>query len=225
MALVEVNAPSGAFDFAQGLATQIQHRDTIPHDALARLSHLREEAARDLHLARFLARAPQACLLLLIAGAVVALSSTGGLVVEFAWSAMMLAGIVVIISGHMRSFAVAHPQQSLRTEAVHLRGLLLYMGLAWGSGAFLMLPGQPAPVLAFVFAIVPASVLALILKDRQGIAAFAVPAAVATVIAANLGGWPQPLWVCAAIAAALPGIILLPALQHEPRHLDGLALR
>lgn len=222
MALVEVNAPT---DFAQGLAVQDQPRTAIPHDALARLSHLREEAARDLDLARFLARAPQACLLLLIAGTVVALSSAKDLAAEFTWATMMLTGIVVIISGHMRSLAIAHPQQSLRSEAAHLRGLLLYMGLAWGSGAFLMLPEQPAPVLAFAFAVVPASLLALILKDRQAAGAFAVPAAVATAIAANLGGWPQPLWVCAAVAAALPGIILLPALQHEPRRLGGLALR
>lgn len=225
MALVEVNAHSSAFDFAQGLATQTPFRSAIPHDALTRLSRLRQEARRDLQLARFLARAPQACLVLLIAGAVVTLSNANGLAAEFTWAVMLLAGIVIIVSGHMRSFAVASPQKSLQAEAVHLRGLLLYMGLTWGAGAFLMLPGQPAPALAFVFAMVPATVLALILQDWQGATAFAAPAAVATVIAANLGGWPQPLWTSAAILIALSGIILLPALQHEPRRIGGLALR
>jgi hypothetical protein len=211
MALVEVNTP--AFDFARGLA--VPTRNAVPHDALAQLSRLREEASRDLHSARFLARAPQACIILLTAGTLAALSSTNGLMTEFTWAVMLLAGILVMISHHIRSCAAAQPQQSWQAAADRLRGLLLYMGLAWGSGAFLVLPGQPAPILTFVFATVPAALLALILKDRQAIAAFAVPAAVATVTAAALGGWPQTLWIGAAMGAALPGIIVLPALQQQ----------
>jgi hypothetical protein len=109
----------------------------------------------------------------------------------------------------------------LQAAVSHLRGLFLYAGLVWGSGAFLVLPGEPAPVLTFVFAIVPAAMLALTLKDRQAIAAFAAPASVATVIAALLAGWPQAAWVSAAILAALPGIIALPALQQKPLRLSG----
>jgi hypothetical protein len=66
-----------------------------------------------------------------------------------------------------------------------------------------------------VFAVAPALLLGLILKDQKAVAAFAAPVAVATVMAALLGGWPQPLWV-SAILAALPGIIVLPALQQRP---------
>jgi hypothetical protein len=212
MALVEVNTP--AFDFARGLAAPAQNAG--PHDALARLSRLRDEASRDLHSARFLARAPQACIILLTAGALATLSSANGLMAEFTWAVMLLAGILVTISHHIRNCAAAPPQQSWQAEAHRLRGLLLYMGMAWGSGAFLVLPGQPAPILTFVFAIVPAALLALILKDRRATAAFAVPAAVATVIAAALGGWPQALWIGAAIGAALPGLIAIPALQQKP---------
>jgi hypothetical protein len=31
-----------------------------------------------------------------------------------------------------------------------------------------------------------------------------------------LGGWPQALWIGAAIGAALPGLIAIPALQQKP---------
>lgn len=217
MALVEVNTP--AFDFARGLAAPASPTipyNNVPDNALARLSRLRDEAGRDLCLARFLASAPKACMVLLAAGTVITLSSVRGLASEFTWGTMLLAGIVAITAGHIRNFAVARPEQSLQAAAAHLRGLLLYTGLAWGSGALLVLPAQPMPVRAFVFAVVPAVLLGLVLKDQKAVAAFALPVAVATVMAALLGGWPQPLWVSAATLAALPGIIVLPALQQRP---------
>lgn len=216
MALVEVNTP--AFDFARGLTAPAPPAIpyNVPDVALARLSRLRDEAGRDLCLAHFLASAPKACMVLLVAGTLMALSSVRGLASEFTWGMMLLAGIVAITAGHIRNFAVARPEQSLQAAAAHLRGLLLYTGLAWGSGALLVLPAQPMPVLFFVFAVAPALLLGLILKDQKAVAAFAAPVAVATVMAALLGGWPQPLWVSAAILAALPGIIVLPALQQRP---------
>ena len=217
---------SSAFDLARDLT--VQAPNTLPFDtqafdarALDVLPRLHDEAGRDLRLAQFLARAPLACIVLLIAGALVALSSANGLAAEFTWAVMLLAGIVVIVSNHMRNFAALQPRQSLQAAVSHLRGLFLYAGLAWGSGAFLVLPGEPAPVLTFVFAIVPAAVLALIVKDRQATAAFAAPASVATVIAALLAGWPQAAWVSAAILAALPGIIAIPALQQKSLRLSG----
>lgn len=222
MALVEVNTP--AFDFARGIAARSQNAPKpVPHHALAHLSRLRDEAGRDLRRALFLASAPKACMVLLAAGSWAALSSARGLEYEFTWAMMLLAGIVAITGDHMRSFAVARPHQSLAAAAARLRGLLLYTGLAWGSGAFLVLPAQPAPILTFAFAVVPSALLGLILKDQKGAAAFAAPAALATVLAALLGGWPQIVWVAAGIFAALPGIIVLPALQQRPRP-DSLAI-
>lgn len=216
MALVEVNRPSGAFDFARGLATPVA--PAAPYDALAQLSRLRDEAGQDLRLTRFLASAPRACMVLLVTGTLMALSSAKGLGHEFTWGMMLLAGIVAITVSHIRNFAVVRPIQSLPAAAAHLRGLLLYTGLAWGSGALLVLPAQPAPVLTFVFAVVPAALLGLILKDQKAAAAFAAPAAVVTVMAALLAGWPQALWISAAISAALPGIIAIPALQQNSPH-------
>ena len=202
-----------------------QPQNTLPFEALARLPHLHDEARRTLRLARLLGRSPQACIILLIAGAALVWLSPNGLNAEFTWALMLLIGVMAIIRNYIRSFASGTPLLPLDEAVTHLRGLLLYAGLVWGSGAFLVMPGQPAPILTFIFAIVPAAALALTLKDGVGVPAFAAPAAVATVIAALLAGWPQALWVSTAILAALPGIIAIPALQQKPLHLGGAALR
>lgn len=222
MALVHSSA------IAFGLAAQPQN--TLPFEArtfeaLARLPHLHDEAGRTLRLARLLGRSPQACIVLLIAGAALVFLSPNGLKAEFTWALMLLIGVMAIIRNYIRGFASGTPHLPLEGAVAHLRGLLLYAGLVWGSGAFLMLPGQPAPILTFVFAVVPAAALALTLKDGMGVPAFAAPAAVATVIAALLAGWPQALWVSAAILAALPGIIAIPALQQKPLRFGDPALR
>jgi hypothetical protein len=213
---------------AFGLVAQPQNTlpfETRAFEALARLPHLHDEAGRTLWLAQFLGRSPQACIVLLIAGAVLVLLSPNGLKAEFTWAVMLLIGVMAIIRNYIRGFASGTPHLPLEGAVAHLRGLLLYAGLVWGSGAFLMLPGQPAPILTFAFAVVPAAALALTLKDGMGVPAFAAPAAVATVTAALLAGWPQAFWVSAAILAALPGIIVIPALQQKPLHLGGPALR
>lgn len=213
MALTEVNTPA-AFALTRDLAPPTGN--ALPHNVLDQLSRLRDEAGRDLRLARFLARAPKACIVLLAAGSFMALAGHGALTAQFTWAVMLLAGIIAITGNHMRSFAAARPNLPLQAAASQLRGLLLYTGLAWGSGAFLVLPAQPVPLLAFGFATLPAATLALVLKDRPGTCAFAVPAAVATVIAAMLNGWPQMLWLSAAILAALPGILIISASQQKP---------
>jgi hypothetical protein len=222
--LALVHSSATAFDLAA------QSQNTLPFEArtfeaLARLPHLHAEAGRTLRLARLLGRSPQACIVLLIAGAVLVLLSPNGLEAEFTWAVMLLIGVMAIIRNYIRGFASGTPQLPLEDAVTHLRGLLLYAGLVWGSGAFLVLPAQPAPILTFVFAVVPAAALALTLKDGRGVPAFAAPVAVATVIAALLAGWPQALWVSAAILAALPGIIAIPALQQKPLRLGAPALR
>ena len=74
-----------------------------------------------------------------------------------------------------------------------------------------------AAALTFTFAVTPALVLALILKDQKGVAAFTLPAALITAGAALMGAWPLDIWVALAIVAAAIGIVVISALQHAPR--------
>ncbi|MES2472339.1 MAG: hypothetical protein V4601_05810 [Pseudomonadota bacterium] len=198
-----------------------------PFNALAQLPRLHGEASRNFGLTQFLGRSPQACVTLMLAGSAMLTLSGGTLKGEFAWAVLVLLGVVAMTRNFIRGFARSLRRVPLEEAASDLRVLLLYTGAAWGSGAFLVMPTLPAPLLSFGFAIVPALVLALILKDRKGIIAFTVPAALITAGAAVMGAWPLDIGVGLAIVIAAAGIISLSALQQTPRPpvLTDLALR
>ena len=219
MALLDFNSPDPAFDPA--LLAKSFHDTAQIHDgvssALARLPLLRQEAGRNFHLARFLACSPRACLaLMLIATLTLALSSAdggGSLRADFAWGAAVLAGIVAMTRNYIRGHARSLRRMPLEEAANDLRVILFYSGLAWGVGAFLVMPDLPAPAMAFGFAIAPSLALAMTLRDRKGVAGFVAPACLTTAGAALLGAWPFDIWVGTTILAFGAGIICLPMLR------------
>ena len=190
----------------------------IPYDALARLSHLRHEAGEDRRLLQFLARAPSACLILMLTGAVgLAWASAGignaSLKSDFIWTLGVLAGIAAIVRTYIRGFA-ASPRPVPLLQTVHdLRVLLLYTGAAWGMGVFLVMPDRPAPALAVLFAAPPCLALALLLKDIKGAAAFSIPVTVSFAVAAIVGDWPLAGPVAGVIGLSGLGSCFLPVLQ------------
>lgn len=189
-------------------------------DALERLRALHGEAGRNFLQGQFLARAPGGCVVLMLAGSLALLwaGAAGGatLKASFAWSALVLFGIVAIIRLHIRGFARSLRRTPLAEAASDLRLLLLYVGMVWGGGAFLIMPDLPAPALVFLFAAAPSLGLALALKDARGFAAFALPASLLTAGAGLLGAWPLDLWVAGAIliAAAVPGLVFWWSQSH-----------
>jgi hypothetical protein len=96
--------------------------------------------------------------------------------------------------------------------ARELRLLLLYLGIAWGFGAFLVLPHAPA--MTFFFAAIPSLAAALILKDEKGSIAFGAPIALLTAGAVlwRGGAWSGQAWA-GAILLAGTGIAALSMLQ------------
>lgn len=220
MALTDWNASTAAFDPARDIA------DAIPRNALARLPALYGEQARDLALQRLLARSPVACTGLMLAAAVMLPLSGASLKAGFGWSVLVLIGVTAMVRNFIRGAARSLRRVPLQEAAHDLRVLLLYSGVAWASGAYMLMPGLPAPALAFGFAIAPALALALILKDRVANIAFTAPCVLGVAGAAILGAWPLDIWVAIAICAAGFGIILLPALQHADKNTPpGLTLR
>jgi hypothetical protein len=204
MALTDSNAP--AFDPA---SLRPDASLNIPYDALARLPQLHGEAGRNLATAAFLARSPQASVLLMGLGAAALLMGGGTLKADFAWAALVLIGIVAMTRNYIRGFARSLRRVPLAEAASDLRALLLYTGAAWGIGAFLVMPDLPAPALAFCFAVLPSLGLALILKDASATLAFVGPVTVAGASAAVLGAWPLEFWVAAAIMASGAATILV----------------
>jgi hypothetical protein len=219
MALPDLNSPNLAFDPA--LAAKSFHDTAQIHDslsaALARLPLLRQEAGRNFHLARFLARSPRACLALMLMTIVaLALGSAyrgGSLRADFAWGAAVLAGILAMTRNYIRGHARSLRRVTLEEAASDLRVILLYSGAAWGVGAFLVMPDQPAPAVAFGFAIAPSLAIAMTLRDRKGATGFVAPACLTTAGAAVLGAWPFDIWVGATILTFGACIICQPMLR------------
>ena len=204
MALTDWNGSVPAFDPVRDTA------DSIPHDALARLPGLTRELSHDLSLQRFLARSPAACVVLMLAGAAALVLAGPSLKAGFGWSLLLLTGITAMVRNFIRGAARSLRRVPLQEAAHDLRALLLYSGLAWASGAYVLMPDLPSPALAISFAVTPALALALILKDDKGAIAFAAPATFGVAAAAIVGAWPLSPWVAIAICAAGLGIILLP---------------
>ena len=225
MARTDTKASDTPFDPARDLAAPNSASTAL--QALAQLPRLHGEASRNFGLSLFLGRSPQACVTLMVAGTAMLVLADGSLKAQFAWAVLVLIGIVAMTRNFIHGFARSLRRVPLEEAASDLRVLLFYTGSAWGSGAFLIMPAQPSAALTFTFAVTPALVLALILKDRKGAAAFTLPATLITAAAAILGAWPLDVWVALAIAAAAAGIVAISALQHTPRPapMADLALR
>jgi hypothetical protein len=219
MALTEVNSSGQALDPAR---TTKSFRDSrLPHDALDRLSQLHREGVRNLGLSQMLARSPRACVVLMLAGALalLATNSSGGgtLKADFAWAALILLGIIAMTGNFIRGYARSLRRVPLEEAASDLRKLFFYTGVVWGAGAFLMMPGLPAPALVFSFAVAPGLALAPVLRDPWGMLAFVAPSGLITAGAALLGAWPLDIWVATAIITADIALIALPMLRRAMR--------
>lgn len=192
----------------------------IPHAALARLPLLRDQARHDLDLLSFLGRVPQACLMLLAAGACVLIwarlsAGPAALEREFVWALLVLTGIAAMTGLHIMSYAQGQAPMPLHKAAPAMRRLLFYAGIAWGTGAFLIMPGQPSPALVVGFAAVPCLGLGLLLGDQKGTTAFTATVILDTAGAAWLQSWPHGFWVAAILLATGLAVFCLSMLQRE----------
>jgi hypothetical protein len=223
------NSPSPAFDPAR-LAKSFRDSDA-PVVALDRLSLLHREAGHSLRLSHFLARTPAVCIVLMLTGAVAlvwaGLGGGGTLKADFAWAALVLLGVIAMTRNFIRGYARSLRRVPLEEAAADLRALLLYTGVVWGAGAFLLMPGLPAPALVFSFAAAPSLILTLVLRDAKGALAFVAPASLITASAALLGAWPLDGWVATAIITTGVTLTVVPMLRRAMRrnHLLRPALR
>jgi hypothetical protein len=216
MALTDLNSTGPAFDPAR--FARILCDTGVPGEALARLPALHREAGRELHLSQFLARSPRFCVALMLAGMVTLIwtfhdGSKDVLAADFIWATAILIGIAAMTRTTIQGFARSPRLVPLQHTASELRLLFLYTGAAWGAGAFLAMPALPSPALAFVFAIGPSLVCALILKDQAGVIAFSAPVTLLTAGAALLGAWPYGGWVAGTILAAGAATVSFSMLQ------------
>ena len=217
MALIDPN-PNGQTEshlaFETARLPKRTHDSFFPAQALARLAELHDEAHHDLQLAQLLDRSPQASLALMLLGGLILLEASlegGALLSEaFVWSLWLLTGIVAMTVVYIRGFARHPASWPLESATQELNKFLLYTGLAWGLGTFLIMPEQPSLGLILSFATVPGLAITLILKNEKAAFAFNAPAALLTVSACVLKPWPHGLLAAAMIVLAwLPGAFML----------------
>ena len=149
----------------------------------------------------------------MLAGAAMLLAGGGSLKADFGWSLLVLLGVVAMIRNHIRGFARSLRRIPLQEAASDLRVLLLYSGVAWGAGAWLVMPVMPSPLLALGFALLPPLVLVMMLEDEKAAAAFTMPVVLLTAGAALTQDWHGAVWVAGIVLIAGLGIACIPAAQ------------
>ena len=184
--------------------------------SLARLPRLHDEARLDLQAFALLERSPRAALILMVSGAIVLTGGWTSLRAAFAWSLLVLAGVIGIVRNFIRGFAASRRIPAPQAGAA-LRTLLVFCGIAWGSGAFLVLPRAPSIALAAAFALLPGLAMSLALKDRKGAICFAVPAAAITAAATQAQVLPPAGFDMFAVLALAGAIALLAGLDRARR--------
>ena len=198
-------------DFASPAAALAEDLRNKPSSAVAKLAILHAEAEETSRLAKLLGRSLHAAIALPLAAMMpIALSADAGAAPRVAWAVLIIVASLAIARAYANTIGRPFERAALHTFANDLTAVLLYCGIAWGAGAFLVL-SQSSPVgSALVFATAPALGLGLLLRDRRAILLFLAPAAALTAFACVLRPFSAGtmnavlvLIACAILAAAL----------------------
>jgi hypothetical protein len=193
---------------------------SVPGAALRRLPQLHDESRLALHRASLMARAVPAAGSLLVLGTLAAMFGGGALTTTFIWSLLVCAGVGAVLASHLRAASVF---KDLAGSTADMRAILLYLGVAWGLGAFLAL--APQPVLIVGFAVLPSLALGLMLGDLPAILAFAGPITFLSIAALVLRTGNMPASAILVLLQAVWGFLLLRKRTHAGITRSGLALR
>ena len=172
-------------------------------DALARLKVLHAEAEETARLANLLGRSAYAGAALPFLAIV-----TMGLAVEMnpapqvAWLVFVGAVAGAMLVAYRRAMKSPFESEGLRDYAKDLSAILLFAGFAWGAGAFLALPAGVPAAAAVAFAVLPAAIIATLLRDRDALALFLAPATVLTVAACLLKPFAGGIWAATLVVAS-----------------------
>jgi len=197
----------------------------LPLAALDRLARLHAENGEASHLARLLRNAIHAASLFMLMGSCVLLLGGGATIGRnFSWAVLVLIGVVGLIHSYIRTDAAPSGRAPASQAARNLRAIFFYLGIAWGAGAFLALSSALPASQAILFAVAPALLLALLLKDGASLAAFQAPAGALTIGAAFIRAWPDAGLDALAILALQWGLFGMLTVRRRNPLPPGLAL-
>ena len=197
-----------------------------PAAAFDQLARLHVETSEVGRLVMFLrASLNSASLFMLMGTCVLFLGGDATMPRNFAWATIMLAGVVGLLYSYIRTNAAVFDRAPVSVSARHLRLIFLYMGFAWGAGAFLAVPAMLPSFEAVLFAAIPTLLLALILHDGPATLAFLMPAGLLTLASAFLHSWPHPMVDALLILGLQWASFLGIVLRRRTALPAGLALR
>jgi hypothetical protein len=207
-----------------------RHRDrtlpVLPLAALDQLARLHVETSQASRLMVFLRSAVHVASLFMLMGTCVLFLGGGATIGHnFSWAVLILIGVTGLLYSYIRTDAAVFDRAPVSEAARTLRALLFYMGLAWGAGAFLAVPPDLSLLRAVLFAVMPTFLLALMLNDMAGLAAFLVPAGALTIGAAFIRSWPDARLDAFLIPSLQCGVFIATILRRRAPLPAGLALR
>lgn len=198
----------------------------LPVAALDQLARLHVETSEASRLVKFLRSAVHAASLFMLMGACVLFLGGGPTIAHnFSWAALVLIGVTALLYSFIRTNAAVFGRAPISQSSRNLRAILFYMGVAWGAGAFLAVPPDLPPLQAILFAVIPAMLLAMLLNDLGGLAAFQAPAGALTIGAAFALSWPHAGQGALLILILQWGLFAAIALRRRSPLPAGLALR
>ena len=172
-------------------------------DALAKLKVLHGEAEETARLANLLGRSAYVGMALPFLAIV-----TMGLAVEMSPASQLVwlvfVGAVALAMLIAYRYAIMSPFEpaALKTYAKDLSAILLFAGFAWGAGAFLALPAAVPASAAVIFALLPAAIIATLLRDRDALFLFLAPVTALTAAACLLKPFAGGLWAAGLVVVA-----------------------
>jgi hypothetical protein len=198
----------------------------LPLAALDQLERLHGETSEASRLTVFLRSSVHVASFFMLMGTCVLFLGGGSSFAQtFSWAVLILLGVVALLHSYIRNMAAAFDRVPISEAARNLRIVLFYVGLAWGSGAFLAVPAAFPASQAVLFAVIPVLLLALMLNDAAGLFAFLVPTGAWTVYAAFARSWPEASLDAVLIPLLQTGLFLATLLRRRTLFPAGLALR
>lgn len=189
-------------------------------DAIARLKDLHAEAEETARLANLLGRSAYAGVTLpFLAILTMGLAVDMNPAPQMVWVLFVGAVALAMLIAYRSAMRCPFERNALKTYAKDLSAILLFAGFAWGAGAFLALPAATTVPAALAFALLPSTVVASLLRDRDALYLFLAPVTALTAAACLLKPLASGVWGALAVVA---GAVLLAGVTHLYERLTGV---
>lgn len=158
-----------------------------PADPIARLAELRDEAAETAELANLLGRIPYLVAGLAIAAGLQTIFARAGTLPLLTWFVLLGAGLIALARTYRLYIGAPFELKTLQTFSSDLAAVMLYIGFAWGSTGYLLLPSNADFLQELAFGAATSALVLIALRSLRAVVYFVIPSALLSA-AAVIGG-------------------------------------